>query len=42
MFYRNIVLEHFDALEILNPVELRKQPLCGRYCIYIAFSFSNF
>ena len=43
MFYRNIVLKHFDALKILNRVELQKEPLCGLYCIYFAFSlFTNF
>ena len=43
MFYRNIVLKHFDALKILNRVELQKEPLCGLYCFYFVFSlFSNF
>ena len=43
MFYRNIVLKHFDALKILNRVELQKESLCGLYCNYFAFSlFSNF
>ena len=43
MFYRNIVLKRFDALKILNRVELQKEPLCGLYCIYFAFSlFTNF
>ena len=43
MFYRNIVLKHSDSPKILNRVELQTEPLCGLYCIYIAFSlFSNF
>ena len=43
MFHRNIVLKHFDALKILNWVELQKEPFCGLYCIYFAFSlFTNF
>ena len=43
MFYRNIVLKNFDALKILNSVELQKEPLCGLYCTYFAFSlFSSF
>ena len=33
MFYRNIVLKHFDALKILNREELQKEHLCGFYCI---------
>ena len=42
-FYRNIVLERFDALKILNRVELQKEPSCGLYCICFAFSlYSNF
>ena len=43
MFYRNIVLKLFDALKILNRVELQEQLLCGLFCIYFAFFlFSNF
>ena len=43
MFYRNIVLKHFDAYKILNSVEIQKEPLCSLYCIFFAFSlFSNF
>ena len=38
MFYRNIVLKHFDALKILNRVELQKEPLCGLYRNYFAIS----
>ena len=37
MLYRNIVLKHFDALKILNRVELQREPLCGLYCIHFAF-----
>ena len=43
MFYRNRVLKLFDALKILNCVELKKEFLCGLYCIFFAFClFSNF
>ena len=43
MFCRNVVLKHFDALKILIRVELQKEPLCGLYCFYLAFSlFTNF
>ena len=43
IFYRIIVLEHFDALKNLKRVELQKETLCGLYCNYFAFSlFSDF
>ena len=43
MFHRNIVLNQFDALKILNRVELQREPFWGLYCICSSFSlFSNF
>ena len=35
MFYHNIVLKHFDALKILNRVELQKEP-CVAFIVFIS------
>ena len=43
MFYRNKVLKNFDALEVLNCVDLQKEPLCGLFLYLVGiFLFSNF